>query len=91
MDVQELCGPGETWWGVRGEMRDNFNHSNTPISYAEHFQNSRFVESILDVYWEIPPVAGPSLAMFSKQDMILLVHLVLSWKMAVMACSSGLV
>ncbi|KAK4839924.1 hypothetical protein QYF36_026038 [Acer negundo] len=68
VDVQELCGPGETWWGVRGEMRDNFNHSNTPISYAEHFQNSRFVESILDVYWEIPPVAGPSLTHQTRYD-----------------------
>lgn len=61
VDVKELCGPGEAWWGVRGYMRDDFNHSNKPISYNEHFQNSRFVESILDVYWELPPVAGPSL------------------------------
>ncbi|KAK1576314.1 hypothetical protein Q3G72_012846 [Acer saccharum] len=68
VDVQELCGPGETWWGVRGEMRDNFNYSNTPISYAEHFQNSRFVESILDVYWEIPPVAGPTLTHQTRYD-----------------------
>ncbi|XP_044484432.1 uncharacterized protein LOC123210249 [Mangifera indica] len=68
VDVEELCGPDETWWGVRGEMRDNFNHSNKPISYMEHFQNSRFIESILDVYWELPPVAGPSLTHQTRYD-----------------------
>ncbi|KAH0652468.1 hypothetical protein KY289_030146 [Solanum tuberosum] len=39
VDIDELSGPGEAWWGVRGQMR----------------------ESVLDVYWELPPVAGPSL------------------------------
>ncbi|TKY48184.1 hypothetical protein E2542_SST25598 [Spatholobus suberectus] len=68
VDIEELCGPGEAWWGVRGYMRDNFNHSNKPISYAQHFQNSRFVESILDVYWELPPVAGPSLTHQTRYD-----------------------
>ncbi|KAM7254418.1 hypothetical protein ACFE04_003798 [Oxalis oulophora] len=66
--IDELCGPGEAWWGVRGHMRDNFNHTNTPISYAEHFQNSRFIESILDIYWELPPVAGPSLTHQTRYD-----------------------
>ncbi|PNY15375.1 hypothetical protein L195_g012069, partial [Trifolium pratense] len=68
VDIEELCGPGEVWWGVRGYMRDNFNHSNKPISYAQHFQNSRYVESILDVYWELPPVAGPSLTHQTRYD-----------------------
>lgn len=68
VDIDELCGPGEAWWGVRGYMRDDFNHSNKPISYAEHFQNSRFVESILEVYWELPPVAGPSLTHQTRYD-----------------------
>lgn len=68
MDIEEVCGPGEAWWGVRGYMRDNFNHSNQPISYAQHFQNSRFLESILDVYWELPPVAGPSLTHQTRYD-----------------------
>ncbi|KAG6727842.1 hypothetical protein I3842_02G144900 [Carya illinoinensis] len=67
-DIDELCGPGEAWWGVRGYMRDNFNHSNQLISHAEHFQNSRFLESILDVYWELPPVAGPSLTHQTRYD-----------------------
>ena len=49
-------------------MRDDFNHSNQPISYADHFQNSRFLESILDVYWELPPVAGPSLTHQTRYD-----------------------
>ncbi|KAI3935042.1 hypothetical protein MKW98_009961, partial [Papaver atlanticum] len=53
VDINELCGPGEAWWGVR---------------YKEHFQNSRFVESILDVYWELPPVAGPSLTHQTRYD-----------------------
>jgi hypothetical protein len=68
VDIEELCGTGEAWWGVRGYMRDDFNHSNQPISYAEHFQNSRFLESILDVYWELPPVAGPSLTHQTRYD-----------------------
>ncbi|CAJ1955270.1 unnamed protein product [Sphenostylis stenocarpa] len=68
VDIEELCGPGEAWWGVRGYMRDNFNHSNKPISYAQHFQNSRYVESILDVYWELPPAAGPSLTHQTRYD-----------------------
>ncbi|GMI82083.1 hypothetical protein like AT3G16200 [Hibiscus trionum] len=68
VDTDELCGAHEAWWGVRGEMRDNFNHNNTQISYDEHFQNSRFVESILDVYWELPPAAGPSLTHQTRYD-----------------------
>ncbi|KAK8274427.1 hypothetical protein V6Z11_D10G073000 [Gossypium hirsutum] len=68
VDIDELCGPHEAWWGVRGEMRDNFNHNKTTISYGEHFQNSRFVESILDVYWELPPTAGPSLTHQTRYD-----------------------
>ncbi|KAF5178189.1 Dna-directed rna polymerase subunit beta [Thalictrum thalictroides] len=67
-DIDELCGEGEVWWGVKGQMRDDFNHSNKAISFAEHFQNSRFVESVLDVYWELPPVAGPSLTHQTRYD-----------------------
>lgn len=67
-DVEELCGKKDMWWGVRGEMRDDFNHSNKAISYTEHFHNSRFVESVLDVYWELPPVAGPSLTHQTRYD-----------------------
>lgn len=68
VDIGELCEKGEAWWGVKGQMRDNFNHSNKAISYAEHFENSRFVESVLDVYWELPPVAGPSLTHQTRYD-----------------------
>ncbi|KAF6164459.1 hypothetical protein GIB67_025285 [Kingdonia uniflora] len=69
LDVEELCGEKEeAWWGVRGYMRDDFNHSNKAISFTEHFQNSRFVESVLDVYWELPPVAGPSLTHQTRYD-----------------------
>lgn len=68
VDIEELCGPYESWWGVRGYMRDDFNHSNRAISHAEHFQNSRYLESILDVYWEVPPVAGPSLTHQTRYD-----------------------
>ncbi|KAI0522927.1 hypothetical protein KFK09_005316 [Dendrobium nobile] len=68
VDIDELCGEGEAWWGVRGNMRDDFNHSNKTITYEEHFQNSRFVESALDVYWELPPVAGPSLTHQTRYD-----------------------
>lgn len=68
VDIEELCGGGDAWWGVRGEMRDDFNHSNKAISYEEHFENSRFVESVLDVYWEVPPVGGPSLTHQTRYD-----------------------
>ncbi|CAL4974203.1 unnamed protein product [Urochloa decumbens] len=68
VEIDDLCGKDDAWWGVRGYMRDNFNHSNKAISYEEHFQNSRFVESILDVYWELPPVAGPSLTHQTRYD-----------------------
>ncbi|THG00582.1 uncharacterized protein LOC114311667 [Camellia sinensis] len=68
VDIEELCGPSEAWWGVRGYMRDVFNHSNKPITYTQHFKNSRFVESVLDVYWELPPVAGPSLTHQTRYD-----------------------
>lgn len=68
VDIDELCGEEEAWWGVRGSMRDDFNHSNKAITYAEHFQNSRFVESVLDVYWELPPVAVPSLTHQTRYD-----------------------
>lgn len=68
VDIDELCGPGEKWWGVRGDMRDDFSHKNNSITYMEHFQNSRFIESILDVYWELPPVAGPSLTHQTRYD-----------------------
>lgn len=68
VDIDELCGSDDAWWGVRGEMRDDFNHSNKPISYKEHFQNSRYVESVLDIYWELPPIAGPSLTHQTRYD-----------------------
>ncbi|KAF8388949.1 hypothetical protein HHK36_025632 [Tetracentron sinense] len=68
VDIEHICGPGDAWWGVRGQMRDDFNQSNKAISHAEHFQNSRFVESVLDVYWELPPVAGPSLTRQTRYD-----------------------
>ncbi|KAL0910378.1 hypothetical protein M5K25_021354 [Dendrobium thyrsiflorum] len=68
VDVEELCGNGEAWWGVRGELRDDFNQSNKAISYSDHFHISRFVESLLDVYWELPPVAGPSLTHQTRYD-----------------------
>ncbi|KAI3840122.1 hypothetical protein MKX03_003578 [Papaver bracteatum] len=48
VDINGFCGPGEAWWGVRGHMRDDFNQTNEALSYKEHFQNSRFVESVLD-------------------------------------------
>uniref|UniRef100_A0A804PTJ0 Uncharacterized protein n=1 Tax=Zea mays TaxID=4577 RepID=A0A804PTJ0_MAIZE len=66
--IADLCGKDDAWWGVKGYMRDNFNHSNMAISYKEHFQNSRLVESVLDMYWELPPVAGPSLTHQTRYD-----------------------
>lgn len=49
-------------------MRDDFNHTNQAITFEEHYKNSRYVESLLDVYWELPPVAGPSLTHQTRYD-----------------------
>ncbi|KAL6848542.1 hypothetical protein ACP4OV_021836 [Aristida adscensionis] len=68
VEIDDLCGKDDAWWGVRGYMRDNFNHSNKAISYKDHFQNGRLVESIMDLYWELPPVAGPSLTHQTRYD-----------------------
>ncbi|KAG1335060.1 putative DNA-directed RNA polymerase subunit beta-like [Cocos nucifera] len=66
--IDELCGMNNAWWGIRGHMNDNFNLSSEYISYFEHAQNHRFAESVLDVYWELPPVAGPSLTHQTRYD-----------------------
>ncbi|XP_066371126.1 uncharacterized protein [Miscanthus floridulus] len=68
VEIDDLCGKDDAWWGVKGYMRDNFNHSNKAISHKEHFQNSRLVESVMDLYWELPPVAGPSLTHQTRYD-----------------------
>ncbi|PNT70567.1 hypothetical protein BRADI_2g13630v3 [Brachypodium distachyon] len=68
VEIDELCGKDDAWWGIRGYKRDNFNRSNEAISHKEHFQNSRLLESVLDLYWELPPVAGPSLTHQTRYD-----------------------
>jgi hypothetical protein len=68
VETDQLCGKDDAWWGVRGYARDNFNKSSEAISYKEHFRNSRLVESVLDLYWELPPVAGPSLTHQTRYD-----------------------
>ena len=47
VDVDDLCGMGEAWWGIKGLMLDDSNCNGKATSYAEYFQNSRFVESVL--------------------------------------------
>lgn len=66
--IEELCGQESTWWGVKGSMKDNFDHLSTPISIAEHRANAAYMESVLDTYWELPPVAGPSLTKQTRYD-----------------------
>ncbi|XP_038985006.1 uncharacterized protein LOC103702544 isoform X2 [Phoenix dactylifera] len=68
VDIDDLCGTGDAWWGIRGHMHDDFNRSSEAISYYEHVRNNMFVESVLDVYWELPPVAGPSLTHQTRYD-----------------------
>ena len=68
MEIDDLCGKDGAWWGIKGYMRDNFNHSNKVTSQKEHFQNSRLVKFVLDMYWELPPVAGPSLTHQTRYD-----------------------
>jgi hypothetical protein len=66
--VEELCGADNAWWGVRGQMRDNFNHSFEVISEIDHLQNSKRVEAALELYWELPPIADPSLTHQTRYD-----------------------
>lgn len=68
VDIEELCGAGGTWWGVRGQMRDNFNHSFVQITEEEHLENFKQIERSLELYWELPPVAGPSLTHQNRYD-----------------------
>uniref|UniRef100_A0ACD5U2C2 Uncharacterized protein n=1 Tax=Avena sativa TaxID=4498 RepID=A0ACD5U2C2_AVESA len=68
VEIDQLCGKDDAWWGIRGYMHDDFNRTNEAISYKEHFHNSRLVESVLDLYWELPPVAGPSLTHQTRYD-----------------------
>lgn len=66
--MSELCGPGDAWWGVKGQMRDNFNHSFVLITEEQHLENFKQIESSLDLYWELPPVAGPLLTHQQRYD-----------------------
>ena len=68
MNVDELCGADNAWWGVRGQMRDNFNHSFEFISENDHLKNSKQVEAALELYWELPPIADPSLTHQTRYD-----------------------
>ncbi|KAI4325305.1 hypothetical protein MLD38_030717 [Melastoma candidum] len=57
------CLVGCSW------LSDTFNHSSTHVSNTEHFQNSRLPEEyVLDIYWELPFVVGPSLTHQSRYD-----------------------
>lgn len=68
VNISELCGPSDAWWGVRGQMRDNFNHSFVHITQEQHLENFKQIESFLDLYWELPPVAAPSLTHQRRYD-----------------------
>jgi hypothetical protein len=46
VEIDDLCGKDGAWWGIKGCMRDNFNHSNKVTSHKEHFQNSRPVKCV---------------------------------------------
>ncbi|PWZ39764.1 Bifunctional dethiobiotin synthetase/7,8-diamino-pelargonic acid aminotransferase, mitochondrial [Zea mays] len=37
VEIDDLCGNDGAWWGIKGYMRDNFNHSNKVTSQKEHF------------------------------------------------------
>lgn len=39
----------EAWWGFKGLMLDDLNSNSKATSYAEHFQNSMFVQSVLHI------------------------------------------
>ncbi|EPS70168.1 hypothetical protein M569_04595, partial [Genlisea aurea] len=67
LSTGQLCS-GDAWWGNRGEMLDDFHRKSQPMNYTEHFDNGRFAESVLDVYWELPPVAAPWLTNQTRYD-----------------------
>ncbi|EFJ24064.1 hypothetical protein SELMODRAFT_102324 [Selaginella moellendorffii] len=62
VDMTELCSMSGAWWGIRGEMRDNFDKIKVPISHQDHIENYKLVQSMLQIYWEVPPLASPSLS-----------------------------
>jgi hypothetical protein len=68
VEIDDLCGKDGAWWGIKGYMRDNFNHSNKVTSHKEHFQNSRLVKSVLDMYWKLRPITGSSLTHQTRYD-----------------------
>ena len=68
MEIDDLCGKDGAWWGIKGYMRDNFNHNNKVTSHKEHFQNSRLMKSVLDMYCELRPVTGSSLTHLTRYD-----------------------
>jgi hypothetical protein len=37
VEIDDLCGKDGAWWGIKGYMQDNFNHSNKVTSHKEHF------------------------------------------------------
>ncbi|KAG0585600.1 hypothetical protein KC19_2G024300 [Ceratodon purpureus] len=68
VNMSELCGDDDEWWGVQGFARDDFGHSFRKIPHSQHFENGRFVGDGLDVYWEVPPVASPILTHQTRYD-----------------------
>ena len=68
VEIDDLCGKDGAWWGIKGRMQDNFNHSNKVTSHKEHFQNSRLVKYMLDMYWELRPVTSSSLTHLTRYD-----------------------
>ncbi|XP_024523479.1 uncharacterized protein LOC9637997 [Selaginella moellendorffii] len=58
VNISDLCSRGGAWWGKQGRAYDNFGKTNAPISYEQHVKNFHLLESILDTYWELPPLAA---------------------------------
>ncbi|EFJ04975.1 hypothetical protein SELMODRAFT_137953 [Selaginella moellendorffii] len=58
VNISDLCSQGGAWWGKQGRAYDDFGKTNAPISYEQHVKNFHLLESILDTYWELPPLAA---------------------------------
>lgn len=58
VDRDELCGPDEAWWEITGMMKDFSGSNHIPFTLSEHFNIGRYLEYALDLYWEVPPLAG---------------------------------
>ncbi|EFJ13896.1 hypothetical protein SELMODRAFT_121604 [Selaginella moellendorffii] len=68
IEISEICSSKGEWWGVRGQMRDKPDRASVYITHRDHASNHGIFESMLQTYWELPPVASPGLSKQRSYD-----------------------